>query len=60
MKDTAWRELEQHFPKKEKTLIQARIPKGLAEEARLELDKKNLSWTDFLIACINTFIKGKK
>jgi hypothetical protein len=53
--------LKDYLPKKtEVTLVQARIPKDLADRMKPFLNKNELSWSDFLIASVKKFIDEQK
>lgn len=49
--------IKDYLPRKQQnTLIQARIPKDLADRVKPLMDKNDLSWSDFVVACVKKFI----
>lgn len=41
---------------KEHTLVQGRVPAGVASDAKAIMARKNLSWANVLTACLRQFV----
>lgn len=40
----------------EKILIQGLVPRELADRAKVMLDKRGISWSKFIIACLQQYL----
>ncbi len=54
--------LTDFLPKKQAAtmLVQARVPKDMAEAIRAELDRRGLTWNDFALAAGKKFLEDAK